>query len=821
MALLASEIEEYKALRETLRREFLQGLNEAQRQAVTATEGPQLILAGAGSGKTRVLVHKIAYLLMFGSQNEADAAQPPAYFTSADLAALREAAADGGASWAKRAAALGMGREVKPWQILAITFTNKAAAEMKDRVAALIGETAKDIWLSTFHSFCAKFLRFEIDNLTGYSRNFTIYDTSDSQSVIKRCLKELNLDEKQYAPNGVLAAISNAKNSLLSPKEFARQADHFYAQKVAEIYDLYERKLLAANSLDFDDLLLLAVRLLQENEEVRNKYQDKFHYILIDEYQDTNHAQYELAQLLTGKRQNLCVVGDADQSIYGWRGADIRNIRDFKQDCPGARVIKLEQNYRSVKTILDAANAVIENNSDRIPKTLISTREVGDKIQYYLAQDERDEARFVADNITKLKDIHRFSYGDIAILYRTNAQSRVIEECFMKQGIPYTMVGGLKFYDRKEIKDVMAYLKVIFNPADTVSLLRILNVPKRGIGAASIEKMTVAAAETDSTFFDILSNTDQVPRLTAKAKQHSEDLAALIFSLMGQMSTLSVSDLIEKVVHDSGYLAELEAEDTDQAQNRIDNIKELLTVARDFAKEADVEDNLENFLERVALVSDIDTANLDEEKVTLMTLHSAKGLEFPIAFLVGLEEGIFPHGRALMDDSQMEEERRLCYVGITRAKEKLYLSSAKLRTIYGRAQMSGPSRFVHEIPENLIEQLRRVEPEMRQSLRGSLHSTNHLQNSPLRTPLPTSSAHSPKVGGFGLTSVRSGVSGTHGGGAPSFDWKAGDKAQHNKYGVGTVVSVKGSGEEQEVTIAFPGVGIKPFMVKYAPLVRPS
>ncbi|MDU2064049.1 MAG: DNA helicase PcrA [Sporomusaceae bacterium] len=830
-------IEEYGELCEALRQKFLAGLNREQRRAVISTEGPQLILAGAGSGKTRVLVHKIAYMLMFG----ADCYEKDPYLSAERLTKLRRLVESPGASWEQCVGLIGQEAPIRPWQILAITFTNKAAAEMKDRVAALIGETAKDIWLSTFHSFCAKFLRFEIDHLPGYSKNFTIYDTSDSQSVIKHCLKTLNLDEKQYAPMGVLSAISNAKNALMGPREFARQADHFYAQKVAEIYELYQERLWRSNALDFDDLLMLTVTLLEENEEVQEKYQEKFRYILIDEYQDTNHAQYRLAKILAAKRKNLCVVGDADQSIYGWRGADISNIRDFERDYRDAQVIKLEQNYRSVKTILDAANAVIENNGNRIPKTLLSTREQGDKITYYLAQDEHDEARFISDQISQLNTIYNMPYGDMAVLYRTNAQSRVVEEWFMRQGIPYTMVGGLKFYDRKEIKDIIAYLKVIHNPADTVSLQRIINVPKRGIGAASIEKMEAVAALEEFTFFDVLSNTDKVPKLTAKVKKGCEDLATLIFSLMGQMQSLSVRDLIEKVIHESGYLLELQQEGTDQAESRIENMKELLSVARDFAKDNNVEDTLENFLERVALVSDIDTADLDGERVTLMTLHSAKGLEFRTAFLAGLEEGIFPHSRALMDDSQMEEERRLCYVGITRAKERLYLTGAKMRTIYGRAQMSGPSRFIYEIPSELLEQEEPRRPQ-RPVYNGRSDSQQRIVNSPFRSAptapvgqtfaqmqqsqrqslgqqdssrLPNSSAMQGSVRQASTSPGAARISSA----AAAGDWKAGDKALHKKYGVGTVVSVKGSGEEQELTIAFPGVGIKPFMVKYAPLQR--
>lgn len=801
MTLNASEIMEYQVLREKLQEKFLYGLNPEQQRAVIQTSGPQLIVAGAGSGKTRVLVHKIAYLLRYRHGAGLDDL-PPDYFSAADLDALRDLVdrpANTTTDCTPRMEQL-LAQGIKPWQILAITFTNKAAAEMKERVLSLVGTAAKDIWLSTFHAFCAKFLRFEIDKTGKYSHNFVIYDSLDTLNLIKNCLKELNLDDKHYPANSLAAAISNAKNILQGPAEFAEAVDNFHDKKTAEVYQLYQQKLVLSNALDFDDLLMVTVLLLETNQEVREKYQDKFKYILIDEYQDTNRAQYQLARFLAAKHRNLCVVGDADQSIYGWRGADIRNILDFESDYPDAVVIKLEQNYRSVTTILNAANAVIENNSGRRPKKLLSTREEGDKIQYYLAQDEHDEAKFVTDNIAKLNSIHNIPYGDVAVLYRTNAQSRVIEEWFMRQGIPYTMVGGLKFYDRKEIKDILAYLKVIYNPADMISLQRIINVPKRGIGAASIEKMLTAAAENNLTFFDVLSNMDMVPRLTAKVKQKCEDLTALIFSLMANLTKLPVRDIIEQVIEESGYMAELQQEGTPQSESRIENIKELLTVARDFAKEEGFENNLENFLERVALVSDIDTAEFVEEKVTLMTLHSAKGLEFRVAFLAGLEEGIFPHSRTLMNETELEEERRLCYVGITRAKEKLYLTSAKMRTIYGRSQMSGPSRFVDEIPIELLERQKKTKAEQSASAR-ILDAESPVRKAAARpfrlapVPPPAQSQNS------------------------AFDWKVGEKAQHIKYGIGTIVSVKGLGEEQEISIAFPAAGVKPFMVKYAPLTR--
>jgi DNA helicase-2/ATP-dependent DNA helicase PcrA len=742
-------------------RNIFDGLNPEQAAAVAHINGPLLIMAGAGSGKTKVLTCRIAYLLEQG---------------------------------------------VAPYNILAITFTNKAAAEMRERVDRMVGQKAKDIWLSTFHAFCAKFLRMEIEGIAGFKRNFVIYDSSDSQAVIKACLKELNLDDKQFAPSSIQATISNAKNALTDEREFARDADTFFAQKVAEIFQLYQTKLRNNNALDFDDLLLYTVRILESSQEVRSKYQQKFQYILIDEYQDTNHAQYLLAHMLAAKHRNLCVVGDADQSIYGWRGADIRNIMDFENDYPEARVIKLEQNYRSTKVILEAANAVIEHNSDRKPKALWTENAQGERISYYLANDERDEAQYIASNITKFNTVYNTSYGDMAVLYRTNAQSRVIEEAFMKNGIPYTMVGGLKFYDRKEIKDILAYLRVIFNPADTVSLLRIINVPRRGIGDTTIGRLNDYAASHQMTLFDVISNPDLVPDLTARAKKPLEALAELIFNFMSLQQSMTVVELIDKLMYDSGYIAELEKEQTPQSEVRIENLRELLSVAKDFGR-GELENNLENFLSHVALVSDIDTAELAGEKVTLMTLHSAKGLEFPVAFMAGMEEGLFPHSRTLMNECEIEEERRICYVGITRARRKLFLTNARMRTIYGKTIMYPVSRFMSEIPEATLErvELKPARFEFRSSVPTAMGSRSTSPGALLQSSPPAASA--PRV--YTASSPA----------GQAVSWKVGDKAQHNKWGIGTVVDVRGNGEEQELKIAFPGQGIKQLMTKYAPIAK--
>ncbi|MGP1407213.1 DNA helicase PcrA [Selenomonas sp.] len=754
--------------------DIFQGLNPMQQEAVAHIDGPLLIMAGAGSGKTKVLTCRIANLLAHG---------------------------------------------VPPYRILAITFTNKAAAEMRERVDRMIGGLGKEVWLSTFHSFCARFLRREIEAGEVYKKNFVIYDTSDSKTVIKACLKELNLDDKQFAPAKVQSAISNAKNLMLGPRAYARQADTFHAKKIAELFSLYDKKLRENNALDFDDLLLLSVDLLENNDELRQRYQRRFRYILIDEYQDTNGAQYRLTTLLAGEHQNLCVVGDADQSIYGWRGADISNILNFEKDFPNAKTIKLEQNYRSTKTILAAANAVIANNTNRKPKKLWTENAAGEKIAVYQANDERDEARFVVDTVQKQKTLFSVAYGDIAVLYRTNAQSRVLEEAMMATGVPYTMVGGLKFYDRMEIKDIVAYLHVLYNPFDAVSLLRIINVPKRGIGAATIAKLTEYAAEQDASMFDVLSSPEALDTLGFKTRTKNllEAFSALLFNLIGKISVMPLSAFIEALLDDTGYIKDLEKQNTPEAQTRIENLREFIGLAREFETTED-DPSLENFLNQIALVSDVDTANMEDDRVTLMTLHSAKGLEFPIVFLVGMEEGIFPHARTLLEPSEIEEERRTCYVGITRAERKLYLSYARYRTLYGKGNIYPPSRFLAEIPDAYVEQaqpfgkstyaasLRQGKPqsafEILQSLQGAATSSS----APLSPEPPVPRAVRPAS----TAAIR-----------PRMDvtWRAGDKARHGKWGIGTIVSVKGEGEEVELKIAFPQIGIKGLMQKYAPIEK--
>ena len=725
---------------------LLTGLNKEQQQAVQHTEGPLLILAGAGSGKTKVLTVRIAHLLAQG---------------------------------------------VNPYEILAITFTNKAAKEMKSRVEGLVGDVANRIWLSTFHSFCAKFLRFELDNFLGYNSNFTIYDTSDSQAVIKAALKALNLDDKYYPVGAMIGAISDAKNKLLFASDFRKQARDFYQQKVADVYEYYERELRKNNALDFDDLLLVAVKLLQSNEAVLDKYSKRFRYVMIDEYQDTNHAQYLLAKLLASHWKNIAVVGDADQSIYAWRGADIQNILDFEKDYPNCTSIKLEQNYRSTKIILDAANAVIENNEGRPKKNLWTDKTEGAKIQHFTAQSEHEEAAFIGDTIAKKHDIHGVPYGDMAILYRTNAQSRVLEEALIKRALPYTMVGGTKFYDRKEIKDVLAYLRVLYNPFDDLSLLRIINVPKRSIGATTVAKLQDYARANGTSLFMTLTQLHLVDTIKGKTKEKLEEFGILIFTLVAEMEDKTVLDILESILDRTGYLAQLEESTDPQDQARAENIGELFSVAKDF-QDTNPTGTVEDFLEQVALVNDVDSFEQEESKVTLMTLHAAKGLEFPIVFLGGLEEGLFPHSRTLMNPEEIEEERRLAYVGITRAEKELYISNATTRTVFGRTSSYLPSRFIDEIPEELVDGLR-AKRKVPDDIKRHVPQHMSVTSRPVTKPI-----------------VRNEV---------IADWNIGDTAIHSKWGNGKVINVAGEGAGMKLTIEFPTQGVRVVMAKFAPVKK--
>ncbi|HGF7759305.1 TPA: DNA helicase PcrA [Enterococcus faecium] len=739
--------------------ELLNGMNPRQKEAVLHTDGPLLLMAGAGSGKTRVLTHRIAYL-------------------------IEE-------------------KEVNPWNILAITFTNKAAKEMKERVNAILASGGEDVWVSTFHSMCVRILRRDVDFI-GYNRNFTIIDSSEQLTLMKRILRELNIDPKKYDPRSILGTISQAKNSLQTPQDFAKMQGSYYEEIAAKCYAAYQKELQYNQCMDFDDLIMNTIRLFEEHPDSLTYYQNKFHYIHVDEYQDTNHAQYTLVNLLAGRFRNLCVVGDADQSIYGWRGADMQNILDFEKDYPDAAVILLEQNYRSTKNILSAANQVIENNSNRKPKNLWTENKEGNKITYYRADNERDETRFIVDRMQEeIRSNHR-NYGDFAILYRTNAQSRVMEETLLKANIPYKMVGGHKFYDRKEIKDILAYLNVLANPQDSISFERIVNSPKRGIGPGSIEKLRSFASLHEWPLLEAAQNVD-LANIGGKAGQQLGAFGEMIQEVTQMIPYLTVTELTKEVLDRSGYLEDLKIQNTLEAQARIENLEEFLTVTQEFDKQfeqqneedADApEEKLTVFLNDLALVSDIDNLEEDASQVTLMTLHAAKGLEFPVVFLIGLEEGVFPLSRALMEESELEEERRLAYVGITRAEEALYLTNAFSRTLYGRTQYNRPSRFVEEIDQELLE------------IEG-------MRPTPKKTPVfaKKTAAYSYKQPETAVVSSKSAT------GGEKNSWKPGDKVKHKKWGIGTVVRVSGTSKDLELDVAFPSQGVKRLLAAFAPIEK--
>lgn len=738
--------------------ELLNGMNPRQKEAVLHTDGPLLLMAGAGSGKTRVLTHRIAYL-------------------------IEE-------------------KEVNPWNILAITFTNKAAKEMKERVNAILASGGEDVWVSTFHSMCVRILRRDVDFI-GYNRNFTIIDSSEQLTLMKRILKELNIDPKKYDPRSILGTISQAKNSLQTPQDFAKMQGSYYEEIAAKCYAAYQKELQYNQCMDFDDLIMNTIRLFEEHPDSLTYYQNKFHYIHVDEYQDTNHAQYTLVNLLAGRFRNLCVVGDADQSIYGWRGADMQNILDFEKDYPDAAVILLEQNYRSTKNILSAANQVIENNSNRKPKNLWTENKEGNKITYYRADNERDETRFIVDRMQEeIRSNHR-NYGDFAILYRTNAQSRVMEETLLKANIPYKMVGGHKFYDRKEIKDILAYLNVLVNPQDSISFERIVSSPKRGIGPGSIEKLRSFASLHEWPLLEAAQNVD-LANIGGKAGQQLGAFGEMIQEVTQMIPYLTVTELTKEVLDRSGYLEDLKIQNTLEAQARIENLEEFLTVTQEFDKQfeqqneedADApEEKLTVFLNDLALVSDIDNLEEDASQVTLMTLHAAKGLEFPVVFLIGLEEGVFPLSRALMEESELEEERRLAYVGITRAEEALYLTNAFSRTLYGRTQYNRPSRFVEEIDQELLE------------IEG-------MRPTPKKTPVfAKKTAYSYKQPETAVVPSKSATGGENN------SWKPGDKVKHKKWGLGTVVRVSGTSKDLELDVAFPSQGVKRLLAAFAPIEK--
>lgn len=769
----------------------LDGLNPQQYEAVVHGEGPLLILAGAGSGKTRVLTHRIAYLIERG---------------------------------------------LSPWRILAITFTNKAAAEMRERVEQLVGTQAKEIWVSTFHSACVRMLRRDIEKL-GYHKNFVILDGADQQAVVKECLKQLNLSEKQFQPGAVLGTISQAKNNLLEPREFTNKARDYYQQQVAQVYRLYQERLKANNAVDFDDLLTLCVKLFEQYPDVLAYYQEKFEHILVDEYQDTNHVQNRWVFLLAAKKRNLCVVGDDDQGIYSWRGADIQNILEFEAQYPDAKVVKLEQNYRSTGNILEAAYQVVRNNTGRKEKRLWTESGPGDKVRRFIAPDEAGEAWFVASEIEKLLaegfgDGERLTYQDVAILYRTHAQSRALEEAFVRKSIPYGIFGGLKFFERKEIKDLLAYLRLIANGADTLSFRRAVGVPKRGVGPASLDKLVDFAEQWNLPISSVSLDCSLVPGLTANYRSKIETFGSLIEELTNMSTYLSVGELIDEVLNRSGYLEELKADTSIEAAARLENVQELKSMAMEFempvGEEAEGLTQLDAFLATAALMTDADQAGDGQDKVTLMTLHSAKGLEFPVVFLVGMEEGIFPHARALTDETQMEEERRLCYVGMTRARRRLYLTSAVSRSLWGQTSYNAPSRFLEEVPDELVELMEspRAAGAWGNGRRFGDQGETRFGDSGWgrrRSWADDDDVKPIGASGWGQTEEANRLQRrSRGSASPAWsspaaeaapappDLAAGDRVQHGKFGEGVVRDVRGD----TVTVYFPGVGQKVMVASY-------
>lgn len=754
---------------------LLEGMNDRQKEAVQHTQGPLLIMAGAGSGKTRVLTHRMAYILAE--------------------------------------------EEVHPWNILAITFTNKAAREMKERVSQLVGPQAEDMWVSTFHSMCVRILRRDIEIL-GYQRSFTICDPSEQQTSMKRILKKLDIDSEKYDYRMILNRISQAKNDLEDVEEFNKKYTGYVEQIIGKCYREYQKELAKSMTLDFDDLIMLTVQLFQKHPETLQYYQQKFQYIHVDEYQDTNHAQYRLVTMLAKKFKNICVVGDADQSIYGWRGADMSNILEFEKDYQNAKVVLLEQNYRSTKTILQAANHVIENNVNRKVKKLWTENEEGQAITYYRAQSEQDEGRYVLSQIQSLlRD--GYHYNDFAILYRTNAQSRVMEENLLKSNIPFRLVGGQRFFERLEIKDLLAYLRLIVNPQDDLSFRRIVNSPKRGIGATSLAKLSDFAEVYQFSLLEASLQTTLSP-LSGKAAKALEKFATTIEELRKMQEFLSISEFVEQVIEKTGYLTSLEQQHTMEADARIENIQEFISVAKQFEQDRLEEESEESpllqFLTDLSLVSDVDSDDGDGRMVTLMTLHAAKGLEFPVVFIIGLEEGIFPSSRSIMEHDDVEEERRLAYVGITRAEQKLFLTNAYSRLLYGRTQTNRPSRFVLEIGEELFDskQQQSYGSTSRQTASfGSKTSSSGSLFDKYREK-SQATAYQPKVvQPSSIQPVRKQIVAANDGAV----WKVGDKVMHKKWNVGTVVKVTGEGTNQEIDVAFVGMGIKRLLASFAPIER--
>lgn len=766
---------------------LLTGMNDQQAEAVQTTEGPLLIMAGAGSGKTRVLTHRIAYLI-----DE---------------------------------------KMINPWNILAITFTNKAAREMRERAVALNPATSETL-IATFHSMCVRILRREADHI-GYNRNFTIVDPGEQRTLMKRILKNLNLDPKKWNERAILGTISNAKNDLLDEIAYEHQAGDMYTQIVAKCYKAYQEELRRSEAMDFDDLIMMTLRLFDKNPDVLAYYQQRYQYIHVDEYQDTNHAQYQLVKLLASRFKNICVVGDADQSIYGWRGADMQNILDFEKDYPEAKVVLLEENYRSTKKILQAANEVIKNNRNRRPKKLWTQNDEGEQIVYYRANDERDEAVFVASTIDNIVREKVKNFKDFAVLYRTNAQSRTIEEALLKSNIPYTMVGGTKFYSRKEIRDVISYLNLIANTSDNISFERVVNEPKRGVGPGTLEKLRNFAYEQNMSLLDASANIMLSP-IKGKAAQGVYDFANMILNLRDQLDGLSITDTVEAILDKSGYLDALSMQQTLESQSRIENIEEFMSVTKNFdetntdgTEDETGIDRLGRFLNDLALIADTDDGEAEAAEVTLMTLHAAKGLEFPVVFLIGMEEGVFPLSRASEEPDELEEERRLAYVGITRAEEILFLTNANTRTLFGKTSYNRPSRFLREISDDLLQYqglarpanssfgVRFTKEEPIQFGQGmSLQQALQTRKANAQPQKHTGGAQPFSKATGGLPFSKASDSGNS-----ATDWKIGDIAHHKKWGDGTVLEVTGSGKTQELKIKFPEVGLKKVLASVAPIVK--
>lgn len=757
---------------------LLTGMNNRQMEAVQTTEGPLLIMAGAGSGKTRVLTHRIAYLI-----DE---------------------------------------KLVNPWNILAITFTNKAAREMKERAFSLNPAT-EDCLIATFHSMCVRILRREADHI-GYNRNFTIVDPGEQRTLMKRILKSLNLDPKKWNERAILGTISNAKNDLIDEIAYAAQAGDMYTEIVAKCYEMYQKELRQSEAMDFDDLIMLTLRLFDNNSDVLTYYQQRYQYIHVDEYQDTNHAQYQLVKLLASRFKNICVVGDADQSIYGWRGADMQNILDFEKDYPEAKVVLLEENYRSTKTILQAANDVIKNNRNRRPKNLWTQNADGEDIVYYRAEDEQEEALFVARTIGSLSR-EGYSHRDFAVLYRTNAQSRTVEEALLKANIPYTMVGGTKFYSRKEIRDVISYLNLIANTSDNISYERVVNEPKRGVGPGTVEKIRNFAASQNVSLLEASSQI-MLSLVKGKAAQSVFDFANLILNLRERLDELTVTELVEIVLEKTGYTEQLVAQGTLESQARIENIEEFLSVTKNFDENPDnlVDesglDKLSRFLNDLALIADTDDNTQENPEVTLMTLHAAKGLEFPVVFIIGMEENVFPLSRAAEDEDELEEERRLAYVGITRAEKVLFLTNASSRLLYGKTNYNRPTRFLNEISSSLLDYQGLARP-VNTSFKASYVNGKTVQfgqgmslaqalQERKRQAAPSSIASSQLPFGKNVEATQ-----------PDLDWAIGDIAHHKKWGDGTVLEVSGSGSSQELKINFPEIGLKKLLASIAPIEKKS